>query len=326
MVGTIRDQDIRGRKDSTMTFTGGLIRFSTWCMLLSLTCRSSAQTVKCPAPRNLFKATVKASVTFDPNTNLYTYEYTVTSDSSSRQEINAVAVDFAPPLKNVTHPRGWAAMPFAGRNTMVWAAIAAAALPAGTRDTGQVPPSLFPIRPGNSLAGFSFQSANPPGPVNSYALGSAPLGVADSEAGAEAIAESCPQSVGGFFDLATVGTTQGPAPFIPVQISIRPGSSPKTINPGAQEAIPVAILSSPSFDARTADPATIRLGPAGAAPTGETRVADANNDGIPDLILQFPSAAAGVVCGDTSVTLTGKTLSGKSIQGSEPIVTVDCKK
>ena len=310
-----------------MSFPSGLIRFSTLCMMLSsLIWRSSAQSVKCPAPPNLVSATVKATVTFDPNANLYTYQYTVTSDLSSRQDINAVAVDFSPPVKNVTHPKGWAGIPSAGRNTMVWAAVAVAPLPPGTRDNGQVPPSLFPIKPGNSLAGFSFQSPNPPGSVNSYALGPPSLGVADSEAGAEAIAEQCPRSIGGFFDLAIVGTTQGPAKFIPVQISIRPGSSPKTISPGAQEAIPVAILSSPSFDATTVDPATVRFGPAGATPIGSPRVADANNDGIPDLVFQFASAATGVLCGDTSEVLTARTLSGKSIQGSEPIVTVDCKK
>lgn len=310
-----------------MTLMASAIRFIAGCLLLfSVACPGLAQTVKCPPPRNLVKATVTATVTFDSIANLYTYQYTVTSDPRNRQGIEGVAVDFSPPVKNVTHPRGWFGMPFAGRNTMVWSAIAAAPLPPGTRDTGQLPPSLFPIKPGNSMAGFSFQSPNPPASVNSYVLGPATLAVADSEADAEAIADNCPQSVGGFFDLATVGTTQGPARFIPVHISINPGSSPVTINPRAQGVIPVAILSSPSFDATTVDPATVRFGPASAAPTDSGHTEDVNNDGIPDLLFQFPTPATGIVCGDTFEVLTGKTLNGTSIQGSETVVTVDCKK
>lgn len=291
-----------------------------------LSWRALAQTVTCPTPPNLVKVNATATVTFDPTTNLYTYQYTVASDATSQQEVSGIAVDFAPPVQNVISPQGWTSGTFSGRNTVLWAATAPAPLPAGVADQGQVPPGLFQIKPGNSLGGFSLQSPNPPGPVNSYATGFADLGIADSEDGAEAIMDACPQSVGGFFDLAMVGSTQGPVQFIPVQIDIKPGSSPTAINPNAQGVIPVAILSSTTFDATKVDPTTVRFGPAGAAPNDSGHVEDVNNDGLPDLLFQFPTPATGIVCGDTSETLTGKTLTGTAIRGSQSVVTVDCKK
>jgi hypothetical protein len=285
-----------------------------------------AQTVTCPTPPNLVKVIATATVSFDSSAKLYTYSYTVQSDPSSQQEVSGVAIDFAPPIQNVTSPKGWTSATFAGRNTLVWAATAVAALPAGVADVGQVPPGLFQIKPGNSQVGFSFQSPNPPGPVNSYALGFADLGGADTEDGAEAIADSCPQSVGGFFDLAVIGTTQGPVQFIPVQIDIKPGETPNAVNPRDQGVVPVAILSSPSFDATQVDPTSVRFGPNGAAPTDLGHVEDVNKDGLPDLVFQFPTLATGIVCGDTFEVLTGKILSGAPIRGSDTIVTVDCKK
>jgi len=46
---------------------------------------------------------------------------------------------------------------------------------------------------------------------------------------------------------------------IPVEIDIKPGSDPNPINPGLKGLVPVAILSSPEFDATQVDPATVNL-------------------------------------------------------------------
>lgn len=300
------------------------IRFLVFATLLP--CPILAQTVNCPTPPNLVKVTVTAAVSFDSTANLYTYQYTVVSDASSQQEVAGVAVDFAPPIQNIASPKGWTSGTFAARNTVLWAATAPSPLPPGVADVGQVLPGLFQIKPGSSLSGFSFQSPNPPSAVNSYALGFADLGTADSEDGAEAIADSCPQSVGGFFDLAVLATTQGPVQFIPVQIDIKPGETPNAVNPRDQGVVPVAILSSPSFDATQVDPATVRFGPAAAAPADGGHTEDVNKDGLPDLVFQFPTPATGIACGDTFEVLTGKILSGTAIRGSDSVVTVSCKK
>jgi len=291
-------------------------------------CRPAfGQAVTCPPAPNMFKASVLSSVSFDPNTNLFTYTYTISSDPTSQQEIADFAVDFAPAVSNVISPKGWTNTNFADRNTVHWKATAAAPLTADQPDTGQVPPGLFQIKPGTSLGGFSFQSPNPAGPVNYYALGFVDLATADDERTVETIVDSCPASIGGFFDLAVTATTQGPVQFIPVQIDIKPGGTPNAINPADQGVVPVAILSTSSFNAPSSvDATSVRFGPAGAAPTDGGHIEDVNNDGLPDLVFQFPTPLTGIVCGDTSETLTGKTLSGTSIQGSDSVITVDCKK
>jgi hypothetical protein len=302
------------------------ITLFTLLLFLSCACPVPAQTVNCPTPPNLVKVSVKATVSFDPVSSLFTYQYTVSSDATSQQEVSDIAIDFANPVSNVSSPNGWTSSTFADRNTVHWKATAAAPLAPDQVDVGQVPPGLFQIKPGTSLSGFSFQSPNQAGPVNAYALGFADLGSAASEAEAETIEDSCPQSVGGFFDLAVVVSTQGPVQFIPVQIDIKPGGTPNAINPHDQGVVPVAILSSSIFDATSVDPASVRFGPALAAPTDGGHVQDVNNDGLPDLLFQFPTPATGIVCGDTSETLTGKTLTGTPILGSDSVVTVSCKK
>jgi hypothetical protein len=228
---------------------------------------SFGQSVTCPTPPNLVKVSVSPTVTFDAASNLFTYQYAFTSDSTSQQEVSDIAIDFAAPVTNIVSPTGWTSAIFADRNNVHWKATAAAPLPSDQPDVGQVPPGLFQIKPGNSLGGFSFQSPNSPGPVNTYTLGFADIGAADSEAGAEAIEDSCPQGVAGFFDLAIIGSTRGPVDFIPVQIDIKPGGTPNAINPRDQGVIPVAVLSSSTFDATQLDPATVRFGNSGAVPT-----------------------------------------------------------
>jgi hypothetical protein len=285
------------------------------------------QSVTCPPAPSMFKASVASSVSFDPNTNLFTYQYTISSDPTSQQEIADFGVDFAPGLSNIMSPKGWTNTNFADRNTVHWKATAAAPLAPDQPDTGQVPPGLFQIKPGTSLGGFSFQSPNPAGPVNYYALGFVDLATADDERAVESIVDSCPSSIGGFFDLAITGSTQGPVQFLPVQIEIKPGGRPNAINPADQGVVPVAILSTSSFNApSTVDAISVRFGPASAPPTDGGHVEDVNNDGLPDLVFQFPTPLTGVACGDTSETLTGKTVSGTSIQGSDSVVTVNCKK
>jgi hypothetical protein len=305
------------------------IRFPVFLTLLFSLClawSARAQTVTCPTPPNKVNVTITATVTFDASTNLFTYQYTVANAATSQQEVADIAIDFATPVSNIVSPFGWTSTVFADRNTVHWKATAAAPLASDQVDVGQAPPGLFQVKPGTSLSGFSFQSPNSAGPVNSYALGFVDIGAADTEADAEAIEDSCPQSVGGFFDLAFTGSTRGPVQFIPVQVDIKPGEAPNAVNPRNQGVTPVAILSSSTFDATQIDPATVRFGNAGAAPTDGGHVEDVNNDGLPDLVFQFPTPAAGILCGDTSETLTGKTLSGTPIQGTDSVVTVSCKK
>jgi hypothetical protein len=116
------------------------------------------------------------------------------------------------------------------------------------------------------------------------------------------------------------------AAFSGVSIEIKPGSSPPApVNPGSNGKIPVAILSSDTFDATTVDPSTVRFGPDGAENALAATIEDVNGDGKPDLVLHFSTQDTGIKCGDTMAVLTGKTFAKQPFSGGESIVTAGCK-
>jgi len=76
-----------------------------------------------------------------------------------------------------------------------------------------------------------------------------------------------------------------------VQIDIKPGSYPNSINLGSKGVIPVAILSDADFDATIVDPATVELAGSGVAMRGKGNKAmaheeDVNGDGLTDLVVK----------------------------------------
>jgi hypothetical protein len=112
-----------------------------------------------------------------------------------------------------------------------------------------------------------------------------------------------------------------------VDIAIKPpASAPLPIDPDANGKIPVAILSTPTFDAvAQVDPTSLTFGHSGSeASLAECSAQgeDVNNDGLPDLVCQFNTSQTGLVAGDNTAILKGKTVAGRSIQGSEAIRTV----
>lgn len=108
-------------------------------------------------------------------------------------------------------------------------------------------------------------------------------------------------------------------------IDIKPGLSNK-VNPYARGVIPVAILGSDTFDVSGIDVTTLVFGPGG-APIAHLNghLQDVNYDGIMDLVTHYRTRDTGIACGDESVTLTGETLDGQPIQGSDSIQTVGCR-
>ncbi len=113
---------------------------------------------------------------------------------------------------------------------------------------------------------------------------------------------------------------------LPVEVDIKPGSFPNSIDPKSKGVIPVAILTTSTFDATTIDPLSVRFGPDGATEAhGKGHIEDVDGDGNDDLVLHFRTQETGIACGDTSTSLTGKTFDGQQIQGSDSIQTVGCK-
>lgn len=108
-----------------------------------------------------------------------------------------------------------------------------------------------------------------------------------------------------------------------VQIDIKPGSFPNSINVGSGGTIPVAILSTPTFDATTVDPSTVTLESAAVHMKGngspQSAAEDVNGDGLPDLVVHISTEALQLSETDTQAMLTGQTYDGVPIIGYDSV-------
>lgn len=138
-------------------------------------------------------------------------------------------------------------------------------------------------------------------------------------------------STGGGVTVSTfhpsVGNQEGSAfvqcPEVPVSIDIKPGSFPNSINLGSGGTVPVAILSSATFNATTVDPITVTLASAPVKLKGKgTPMAsseDVNGDNLLDLVVHVSTDALQLSEADTQATLKGQTFSGTSITGTDTV-------
>ena len=105
----------------------------------------------------------------------------------------------------------------------------------------------------------------------------------------------------------------------PVEIDIKPGSDPNSINLGSNGTVPVAILGSATFDATTVDPVTVTLADASVKVRGKgTPMAaeeDVNGDGLLDLVVHVETDGLALTEGVTEAVLEGETFDGVSIRG-----------
>jgi hypothetical protein len=110
-----------------------------------------------------------------------------------------------------------------------------------------------------------------------------------------------------------------------VTVDIKPGNSANGINPNSQGNIPVAILTTDTFDAVQVDPLSVTFG---VLPTMESHsrshVEDVDGDGDADLLLHFNTQSTDISCSDTEIWLLGETFDGEFITGSDTISTVSC--
>jgi hypothetical protein len=113
--------------------------------------------------------------------------------------------------------------------------------------------------------------------------------------------------------------------IISVAIDIKPGSDPNSINLKSKGVIPVAILTTDHFNAATVDPLSVEFGPNGAKEThGKGHLEDVDGDGDQDMVLHFKTQQTEIQCGQTAATLTGETIVGIAITGTDAIQTLGC--
>jgi hypothetical protein len=134
-----------------------------------------AQTLPTPSQVNV---SVNATVAYDPNTGMFTYSYTLTNFADAALEVD----DFVIPLRatsviNVQSPAGWESLLHFDGSKMHWCACSenGFTIPPGYVQDGRGLPSKFQIKPGQTLSGFSFQSAYPQSPGEFYAGGWVPI-------------------------------------------------------------------------------------------------------------------------------------------------------
>jgi hypothetical protein len=101
-----------------------------------------------------------------------------------------------------------------------------------------------------------------------------------------------------------------------VEIDIKPGSYPNSINLKSKGVVPVAVLTTEDFDAATVDPATVEF--AGASPLRWT-MCDVDNDGDVDMLFHFKTQELALDENSTEAVLTGQTNGGDDITGTDEV-------
>ncbi|MDH3445354.1 MAG: hypothetical protein OEN50_15620, partial [Deltaproteobacteria bacterium] len=108
-----------------------------------------------------------------------------------------------------------------------------------------------------------------------------------------------------------------------VTIDIKPGSFPNSINLGSQGTIPVAIFSSPSFDATIIDPLTVTLANASVRLKGNgnpmASFEDVDGDGLLDVIVHIDTSTLMLTEADTEAVLEAQTVGGQRIVGRDSV-------
>jgi Tol biopolymer transport system component len=121
-------------------------------------------------------------------------------------------------------------------------------------------------------------------------------------------------------------------PIVPsvttILVDVKPGSTRNPINLRSHGLIPVAILTTDTFDATTVDPSTVCFGDADDPEQRDCteahsmgHIEDVNGDGRPDLLLHYETSETGIDPGDTQACLTGETFDGVEVEGCDAITT-----
>ena len=108
-----------------------------------------------------------------------------------------------------------------------------------------------------------------------------------------------------------------------VTVDIKPGTFPNTINLGSKGVVPVAILSTATFDATTIDPTSVQLAGAKVKLRGKgtpmASLQDVDGDGLIDLVVHVSTEAFELTGSDVQAFLEGRTFHGVPIVGVDSL-------
>jgi hypothetical protein len=112
---------------------------------------------------------------------------------------------------------------------------------------------------------------------------------------------------------------------VEVTIDIKPGSDPNSFNLRSRGLIPVAVITTPDFDATTVDPLTICFGDAEnpgqrdcSEAHGRGHIEDVDGDGDLDLVLHFRTQQTGIDSGERSPILPVRPSMASLSRGATP--------
>ena len=108
-----------------------------------------------------------------------------------------------------------------------------------------------------------------------------------------------------------------------ISVDVKPGSSQNTVNGNDHGVIPIAILTTATFDAATVNPLTVTMNGAAAKVRGKSMTAgaleDVDGDGDLDLVVQIVDNDGVFVQGSATATVTAATYDGTPIKGLDII-------
>ena len=106
-----------------------------------------------------------------------------------------------------------------------------------------------------------------------------------------------------------------------VATDIKPGA----LNPRSRGVVPIAILTTEEFDATSIDVSSLRFGATGdEAAVVRAVLDDVDNDGDTDLLVFFRTQDTAIDCETLFTYISGVTMSGESIAGTDSVAIVGC--
>lgn len=111
-----------------------------------------------------------------------------------------------------------------------------------------------------------------------------------------------------------------------VAVNIKAGDAPNTLNLRSRGVIPVVIPSTDQFDATSIDVSSLRFGATGEEAAAVRAILDdIDGDGDTDLLVFFRNQEMSVDCETLFTYITGTTLTGTEIAGTDSVNIVGCR-